>query len=301
MANAFGYLLRLPKFEYLRASSVREACFMLSAHRGEARLLAGGTDLLVCMKRREIRPRWLINIKDVPGLDRLHFDGRVLHVGALATLSALTASSLVREVCPLLGSAARQMCTPSIRRTATVGGNLCHAAPSADMAPPLLALGADMDIAGLEGERRLPAEDYFVSPGFTALQGGEMLTGVRVPTLPEGGRGVYLKLPARTRIDIALAGVAVVLVRGGEKITDVRIALGAVAPIPMRAREAEALLEGRPVDDLPVEEAAETAASEARPISDIRGTAAYRREMVKVLTRRAVLQAVEAESWEGGQ
>ncbi len=290
MANTLGYLLRLPKFEHLEAQTVEGACSLLARYKGEARLIAGGTDLLVSMKRKEMCPRYLIDIKAIPELDYIRHNGEGLKIGALATMHDIESSPVIRERFPILADTAHQIGTPHIRNVGTVGGNLCHAAPSADMAPSLIGLEAKAKINGTKGERVIALEEFFVAPGESALQDGEMLTEIQVPDPPPNTCGVYLKLPARTAIDIAVAGVAVIARLDSERIVDARIVLGAVAPTPIRARKAEEIIKGKAVENGIIEKAAKAAADEAEPISDIRGSAEYRREMVEVLTRRAIKQ-----------
>lgn len=291
MANTPGYLLRLPKFEHLEAQTVEGACSLLARYKGEARLIAGGTDLLVSMKRKEMCPRYLIDIKAIPELDYIRHNGEGLKIGALATMHDIESSPVIRERFSILADTAHQIGTPHIRNVGTVGGNLCHAAPSADMAPSLIGLEAKAKINGTKGERVIALEEFFVAPGESALQDGEMLTEIQVPDPPPNTCGVYLKLPARTAIDIAVAGVAVIARLDSERIVDARIVLGAVAPTPIRARKAEEIIKGKAVENGIIEKAAKAAADEAEPISDIRGSAEYRREMVEVLTRRAIKQA----------
>jgi len=295
-----GYLLKLPKFDHLEAKTIEEACSLLAKYKDKARVIAGGTDLLVSMKRREISPQYIINIKAIPNLDGISYsqkDG--LLIGALTTLAAIESSPMIQERFPILSSAAHQTGPPHIRNVATIGGNLCNAAPSADMAPSLIGLGAKAKIKGLKGERVVTAEQFFIGPGVSILQAGEILTEIQVPNPPSHTRGVYLKLPARTTIDIAVVGVAVVVTLDAKdiNIVDVKIVLGAVAPTPIRARQAEDIIKGKAADNELIEKAAQAAANEAKPISDVRGLASYRREIVKVLTNRALKQVTTQEGW----
>ena len=293
VTSKLDYLLKLPKFDRLEAKTIEEACSLLAKYKDKARIIAGGTDLLVAMKRREVNPQYLIDIKAIPNLDRISYsqkDGLV--IGALTTLAEIESSSIIRERFPILSSAAHQTGSPHIRNMGTIGGNLCNAAPSADMAPSLIGLEAKAKIKGLGGERVIGVEEFFTGPGVSALQVGEILTEIQVPNPPSHTQGVYLKLPARTAIDIAVTGVAVVVTfdTKGENIVDAKIVLGAVAPTPIRARQAEDIIKGKIIDDELIEKAAQTAADEAKPISDVRGSASYRKEMVKVLTNRALNQ-----------
>jgi carbon-monoxide dehydrogenase medium subunit len=292
MTEALGYLLRLQKFEYLEAKTIGDACSLLSSHGRDARLLAGGTDLLVSMKKREINPKFLIDIKHIPELEYIRLHGEFLKIGALTKLNDIETSPFVLERFPLLASACHQIGTPQIRNLGTMGGNLANASPSADTAPSLIGLGAKVKIVGLNGERIIPLEDFFVGPGESVLQWGEMLAEILVPCPSGLQKGVYLKLPARTAIDIASVGVAVIVTFDSKsnKILDIKIVLGAVAPTPMRAHKAEDSLRGKVIGEQFIKKAAQTAAEEAKPISDIRGSASYRKQMVKVLTERALKQ-----------
>jgi carbon-monoxide dehydrogenase medium subunit len=292
-----GYLLRLPKFDYLEPKTIDEACSLLAQYKEKARVIAGGTDLLVSMKKREISPQYLVNIKAIPGLDSIVYSQKEgLRLGALTTLYEIESSPIIRERFPILADAAHQTGTPHIRNVGTVGGNLCNAAPSADTAPPLIALQAKVKIRGLQGERTVALEDFFLGPGQSVLQAGEILTEILVPSPPAYTRGIYLKLPARTIIDIAVAAVAAVITLDakGRTVVDARLVLGAVAPTPIRADIAEDIIRGKAIEDKLIETAARAAAQQAKPISDVRGSADYRKEMVRVLVSQAIRQAVTA-------
>ena len=284
---------RHPKFEYLEARTVEEACSLLSQYKDKAKLIAGGTDLLVSMRRGKITPLYVINVKTIPNLDYIHYDGDGLRIGALATLSEIESSPLIRDRFPIIADSAHQIGTPQVRNVGTIGGNLCNAAPSADMAPPLIGLGAKAKLKGPKGERAVALEEFFTGPGEPRLQIGEMLIEIQVPDPPPDTRGAYLKLPARTAVDLAVVGVAAVVTLDtkGANMVDAKIVLGAVAPTPIRARKAEDIVKGKPISDELIEKAAQVAAEEAKPISDVRGSASYRKEMVKVLTKQAVRQA----------
>jgi len=290
-----GYLLTLPKFDYLEAKTIDEACSLLAKYKGKARVIAGGTDLLVSMKSREITPQYIINIKAIPDLDKVHYsqkDG--LTIGALTTLHDIESSPIIRERFPILAATVHQTGPPHIRNMGTIGGNLCNAAPSADTAPPLIGLGARVKIKGVNRERVVAVEEFFVGPGESVLQSDEILTEIQIPNPLPRTRGVYLKLPARTTVDIAVVGVAIVVTLDakGINVVDIKIVLGAVAPTPIRARIAEGIIKGKAIEDGLIERAAQAAEEEARPISDIRGLAHYRRQMVKVLVNQAIRQVI---------
>jgi carbon-monoxide dehydrogenase medium subunit len=183
--------------------------------------------------------------------------------------------------------------TPAIRNQATLGGNLCNAAPSADTAPPLLVLGAKAKIVGKEGEKTVSLGDFFVGPGQTILGQDHLLTEIQVPNILAHSGGAYVKQKRRQGADLAVVGVAALVVMEGKVVKDVRIALGAVAPTPIRAKKAEEILRGKKLDQELLEKCGQTAAGEASPIDDIRGSADYRRELLAVLTKRAITQAIE--------
>jgi len=242
-----------------------------------------------------VRPQYIINIGFIPGLEYINYDGKKgLKVGALTTISALQNSPEIRQRHPVISQAASQMASVAIRNVATLGGNLCNAAPSADMAPPLIALSATGKIVGPSGERTVLVEDFFTGPGSTVLGPGDLLIELQVPfCLPRTG-GVYLRHSIRKAMDLAIVGVAAVMTLGPDEICrDAKIVLGAVAPTPIRALEAERKITNKIIDENLSKKCAEAAAGEAHPISDVRASAEYRREMVKVLTRYAVKEALE--------
>ena len=281
-------------FEYFAPRSLAEATEVLAKYQGEACTVAGGTDLLLKMKAGRLSPKAIVNIKRVPELRGLAFNSH-LTLGALTTLEEIKQSSMIRERYPALSDAAATMASVQIRNLATVGGNLCNAAPSADLAPILIALNAAARLAGIKGERRIPLEDFFTGPGTTVLAPGELLVSLEVP--PPAGPSVYLKHSPREHMDIAVVGIGLALrfvetPRRGVSMdavcAEARVVLGAVAPVPLRARRAEAELTGGPLAAERIDRAAKIAAEEAKPIDDVRGSAWYRRRMVAVLTRRGL-------------
>ncbi len=288
--------MQLPKFECLEPGTLQEACSLLTKYKEQARVIAGGTDLLVKMKDREIKPRYLIRVKQIPHLDYIERDGTGgIKIGALATLHAVQISPLIREQCDILAQAIDQMASPQIRTLATIGGNLCNAVPSADTAPPLLALGAKLKLVNAKGERIIPLTEFFVGPEETVLDDGELLAEIQVSTPAVNSGGVYIKHTLRRALDLAIVGVAAMVTLDSAKgvCQDICIALGAVAPTPVRAGSAESIIKGKSFDETLIGRAAQAAAETARPISDIRSSADYRSEMVSVLTRRAISQAWE--------
>lgn len=283
-------------FEYLEPLSIEEAVSLLKKYGNKARVLAGGTDLVPLMKEKTVRPECVISIGRIAGLDYIRFDGeKGLRIGALTTLRSIEQSPQLQPKYGLICQAASQMASIAVRNVATVGGNLCNASPSADIAPALLTLSATTKLVSTAGERIVPLEDFFIGPGATALKTDELLTEVQIPSPPAHTAGVYIKYTTRGGEELALIGVAVLLTLGGGDgiCTDAKVALGAVAPTPIRARGAEGVLKGKKIEQGLIEKAAQTASDESSPIDDIRGSAEYRREMIKIFARDAIRQAAE--------
>ena len=275
------------RFEYFEPTTLDEASALLSGSR-MAQVLAGGTDLLVEIKEQLRRVERVVNIKKISGIGALSFDAREgLRIGALVTAREIEIFPVILEKYSSLAQAARELGSIQVRNRATIVGNLCRASPSADTLPPLIADGAEVTIHGIRGERRVALEDFFTGPGKTVLEPGDLVTELRVPApAPRTGK-VYLKHGRRKAMELATVGVAVSLSQ-----SDIKIVLGAVAPTPIRARKAEAILLNKiPNADL-IDQAAQAAMEEARPIGNVRASASYRREMVGVLTRRALERAL---------
>jgi len=286
------FIRRLPKLSYHTPGSVSEALELLSAYGSDAKLLGGGTDLLLAMKKRETLPKHLINLKTIPGLSGITADAGGLTIGPLTTVAEIERSDLIRKTYSPLWDAACVMASPQIRTLATIGGNLVSAVPSADMAPPLMVLSAQVHLTGLSGERTCPVESLFAGPSACTLGPAEIVTRITIPA-PKG-KGVYLKLMRRRALDLALVGVGAYVSLGSKKVCDdVRIALGAVAPTPIRAAAAEGVLRGKVLTEVLAFEAGKVAGTECSPITDIRATQSYRRSMVEVLTKRALLQTLD--------
>jgi CO/xanthine dehydrogenase FAD-binding subunit len=278
-----------PSFAYHRPATLEEACRLLAAE-PRAAVLAGGTDLMVHLRQphRGKRPPAVINVKRIPGLDRIDVGASAVRLGALTTLTALLEHPIIQAEYPVLPFTARYMGSPAIRHLATLGGNLCNASPAADLSPVLLVLDSEVGIVGPTGARRLPLAEFFRGPGQTALAAGELLAWVEFRRKHRGWSVRYERLDVRRAMDIAIAGVAVALHREGLRVTEARLALGAVAPTPLRVPEAEAWLVEHGLTPAAVERAAHLAMTAARPIGDVRATAEYRRDMVGALVRRAL-------------
>lgn len=283
---------RLPKFEYLGPKTIEEAASILGDLKDQAKVMAGGTDILIQMKNREITPAYLVGIKNISSLDYIEYgQNEGLRLGALSTVGSIENSSLIQKKYNILAQAVRSMASTQIRNVATIAGNLCSAVPSADTAPALLVSGAKLMLRSNRGTRVVPIEEFFIDPRQTVLRGDELLTEIQVPDLSPGSKGVYLRHGLRKAMALASASVAVMMNSEDNYCKDIKIALGAVAPTPHRATGAEVVLRGQHLDDELIAEAARVASEEAQPISDIRASADYRRELVRVLTARAIRQA----------
>jgi CO/xanthine dehydrogenase FAD-binding subunit len=284
---------RLPKFEYLAPTTLEDALSLLSKYKAKAKVIAGGTDLVPKLKRRETgAPEYVIDIKSIPGLDKIKPNGSGLNIGALATIGAVESSAIIQQKFSILAQAARSMASPQVRNRGTIAGNICNAVPSADSAPALLTLGARLKLISQKGERVVGIEQFFTGPNQTVLTNDEVLAEIQLPNMPPKSKGVYLKLSPRRAMDLAIVGVAAVVIPQDGICQDIRLALGAVAPTPIRTKEAEEMLKGQKLDDSSIAKAAKTAAGEAKPIDDHRASAEYRRDMVEVLVKRAIKQAI---------
>lgn len=277
-------------FDHYTPQSLPEALELLGHLNGQAHVIAGGSDLVIKMRRGELVPATIINIKRLPELRGLSFDKESgLQLGALTTLGELTRSPVIQEHYPCLTKTANLIASRQIRNFATVGGNLCNASPAADTAPPLIALEATVHLVGPHGKRELPLEDFFLGPGQSALAQGELLQRISVP--PPDGETIYIKHIPRAFMDISLVGVCVRLKLVENHCHFARIVLGAVASTPLRARQAEAALIDQLLTPERIDQAAKLAAEESAPIDDPGGSAWYRRRIVEVVTRRG-LQAM---------
>jgi carbon-monoxide dehydrogenase medium subunit len=289
------------RFEYFEPKTLTEAVSLLGHYNGQASLLAGGTDLLVEIKEQLRSPDYVVNIKKIPGLDHLTYDvTHGLRIGSLTTVRTVETSPLIKREYAGLAQAARELGSIQVRNRATVAGNICRASPSADTLPPLIADGATVKVSGPGGERVILLEAFFTGPGQTVLAPDEIVVEIAIPRRPAYTGKVYLKHGRRKAMELATVGVAVALTLAGEICQEIRIVLGAVAPTPIRARKAEQILRGQTAADQAVAMAAQAAMAESRPISDVRGSAEYRREMVRVLTDRAIKQALQMARTEQG-
>ncbi len=308
----------MKKVDYFKPKSIEEALTLLAQYGEKAKLIAGGTDVIVRMKQKVMAPDVLISLQGIPGLDQIKYNGS-LSIGPMVTHRMIEKSELIKKSFSALADAVGWIGSIQIRNVATIGGNICTAAPSADTATPLLILGTQVKIKSLKEERSVPLEEFFKAPGETVLKKGELIKELIIPKpLPNTG-SAYYKLQRRLALDLPILGVSVLLSLDKNKVTcsdmlcttspissvlhkmeedqivckEVRIALGVAAPTPMRAFKAETLLRGKKLSDELLEEVAATAAKEAQPRDSIRGEAWYRRDMIKVLVKRMAMKSIE--------
>jgi xanthine dehydrogenase iron-sulfur cluster and FAD-binding subunit A len=274
-------------FAYLEPASVAEAVQMLQEYGAQAKILAGGTDLIVQLKMDRSAPGALISLGKIPGLDQIATRNGHLHLGARATIRAIEQDERIQAHFAALTDACVSFSTTQVQTMGTVGGNLGNGSPASDSAPALIALGAEVALTGPDGQRRLPLEKFFTGPGKTVLQRGELITEVILPRPAAGTGSAFMKI-SRVAADIAKASAAVRLVREGDRVMEARLAFGSVGPTPMRAPRAEQALAGQPFSEDLVTRAAQIASEEITPIDDVRSTAAYRRDVVRAMVYDAL-------------
>lgn len=281
-------------FDYHAPQSVSEAVGLLHRFGDKARPLAGGTDVLIFMEGGKIAPENLVDLSRIPDMAAIDYDPeRGLRLGALTTMRDIERSPDIRAHYPALTESTLELAGVQIRNMATIGGNTCNASPAADTIPALMALDATAVITGTDGERRVPYTEFFQGPGKTVLAQGELLTAIELPPPAPHAGSHYIKLAVRKAMDIAIVGVGAAVMMDGETVADSRIALGAVGPVVVRAHNAEQILRGNRLDENTLDKVAEAAVAIAAPISDQRASAGYRKKMVGVLTRQALLKAAE--------
>ena len=282
------------RFEFFSPKTIQEAIDILQEN-DDARVMAGGTDLLLKLKKGEIKSGVVVGLKNIDGLNRIVYTAdKGLSIGATVLLAEVAGDKTINQNYPGISAAARKTANVQIRNMGTVVGNLCNASPSADNAPMLLVLDSRLNIVGPGGERQLPLKDFFKGPGITALGKSEIVESIDVPP-PEPNTGTsYLSLSARGQVDCTAVGVAVKLTREGNVCRDIRIAVGACGPTPLRVLEAEACLNGQSLSETQVEQAAQMAVEKTRPIDDVRASASYRAIVVEVLVKRAIREAANS-------
>jgi CO/xanthine dehydrogenase FAD-binding subunit len=287
--------------EMYQPTTLQEASRLLKDKGIGGRFLAGGTDLVIAMKEKGLLPKYIVDLKRVPGLAGIREnDNGTMTIGALTTMYAIETSPVIKKKYPFLAQSAAEVGSIQIRNRATIGGNMANATPSADVAPSLIALNATAQIASASGERTVSMDEFFRGPGQSVMSADEILTEITIPKTGLQLVGEYIKFSPRDMMDLAYIGVAVAYHFGGDKkCTGVRIVLGAVAPTPIRAKNSEALLENQVLSEALAAKVGDEAARESKPISDVRSSADYRRAMVGVMTKRAILNAAvgPAKSW----
>ncbi len=285
--------MTLPQFKFLAPTNLDEACALLKKHQGKIKVKAGGTDMIVRLSHRAVKPDYLMTLKKIPGLNEISWDDQGgLVIGALALLREVEVSPIILEHAPMLARAAHATATVQIRNMGTVMGNICNASPSADNIPTLVAMEASIVAFSERGQREISLDDFFLGPGRTALAADELAIAIKVPA-PAPKTGVsYQKVSQRSKVDIAAVNIgALVTLDGAGNCARVRISMGAVGPTPLRARQAEEFLAGKPASAANLAEAGRLAAADASPISDVRASKEYRKLMVEVLSQRALAEA----------
>jgi CO/xanthine dehydrogenase FAD-binding subunit len=286
----------LQDLNYEAPKTVADAVKMLAAHGEKARPLCGGTDLIIQMRAGLRRPEYVVDVKNIPDLRRISFDlQHGLRLGAAVPAIEISENADMRRYYPGLTEAAHLIGSLQIQSRASVGGNLCNGSPAADTTPGLIALGAKARVVGPKGERTIAVEDFCTGPQRTVLEAGELLVDFHIDAPARHSSDAYLRFIPRNEMDIAVVGVggSVTLDLADDRITDARIALGAVGPTPIFAKEASQALVGKKIDNATIERAAQLAIAAASPIDDMRGTAEYRRHVTGVLTRRVLAKAIE--------
>lgn len=286
--------MTLSRFELFSPQRLDEAVALLKKKGSNTFVMAGGTDLLIKHRHQVIHPQAIVSLKKISGLNRISFrSAKGLTIGATALLGDVARHRTILRVYPSIAKAAGNTANVQIRNMGTVVGNLCNASPAADNAPALLAMNAELNIVGSQGERVLPLEDFFLGPGSTALQSTEIVTSIFVPAPPPGSGTTYLHLSARGRVDCSAASTGVFLALKGPRVVNARIFIGACGPTPLRMPKTEKKLIGNKVTKTSAEQAGITASKESKPISDVRANEDYRSKMVAVLVKRAILEAYQ--------
>lgn len=280
-------------FKYFPAETVKEACDLLAQYGEEAKILGGGQSLITFMKQEFVSPSYIIDIKGITDLDYLRYDkADGLRIGALTTHRTLELSAVVREKYLMLAEMELTLASVPVRNWGTVGGNLAHADPASDLAPALLAFGAEVTLTGASAERVVSLDKFFLDYFETAIEHDEILTEIHLPNSERGG-GYYYKFAQRPT-DLAIASVAVYLVfqaDNSDSCKNIRIAMGSVGATTLRSKRAEEVLKRQTLNDEGIKEAARISAEDAQPTTDINGSEEYKREIIQVLVERAIKEA----------
>lgn len=281
--------MTIRSFDLLQPKSLQEAVQLLQKHREEARVLGGGTTLVILMKQRALHYPYLVDLQSIPGLDEIKREADGVHIGALATHRMVETSPLIRQAFPALAQAFGHIGNVRVRQTASVGGNLAHADYRLDPPPPLLVLGAEITAFGPKGSRTIPLRNFFRGMYETALEPEELLVDVKVPFMPAGGRSVYLRYTALSANDWPCLGVAGLLVKDHGRCKELRLALGGVAATPLLIDGLE-LTRDQVIDPALVDRVLEIVEQQISPFSDLRGSEWYKRRMARLFVKKAVEQ-----------
>ncbi|MEM3112298.1 MAG: xanthine dehydrogenase family protein subunit M [Candidatus Anstonellales archaeon] len=287
----------LPKFEYFSPQTIEELADYLAKYKKDAKILSGGTDLLVAMKDKQIKPKYLIDINRISDLRKIIYeDGKGLIIGSATRLDEIEQNPIIREKYYALYQGASLIGSPQVRAMGSIGGNSCTASPAADTPPPLIIFGAKVNLLSKKGKRQLSLEDFILDNRITALEEDEFLESFILEEPWPNSSSFYLTMGLRNAMEIDIANLAVNLSLDPEtrKVKNIRIAMGAVAPKPLRATQAENFLKNKEINELAIRQAADLCAEESKPIDDFRSSASYRREVIKVLARRAITAAMES-------
>lgn len=283
----------LPEFDYIKPKTLAEASAFLAEHSKDARIFVGGTDVFVRMRDGFWKEKYLVDVKGLEGMKSVSFDPRAgLTIGAAVNMNQIAESAEVKAHYPLLAEAAHSVASFQLRSRATIAGNICNASPAGDTIGAGMVFGGSLSVHGVGGFRREPLDGFFLGPGRTQLQAGDVVTAVHLPLPPKGAAGKYIKLGRNNIGDLAIIGVTALGWRDGETPSGYRfrIALASVAPVPLVPVAAEKILAEKPITDAVIAEAANAAMEAATPIDDVRGSARYRKLMVRNLTKQAVAE-----------
>ena len=295
MRNLLG-LRAIPQIEYHRPTELTEALKLLAELKEGYRIIAGGTDLVPAARRGGVslpNHTHIIDISSIKELGYIVKDDGMIRIGAVTRVSEIGVSAVVKEHVPIVADAASQLGSLQVRNLGTIGGNLCNASPAADIAPPLLVLDAKVNVRGIDGQRLVPVTELFTGPGKTILAAGEILAEIQIPITEATAGSCFIKLGRRNAFTLSIVSVATLVKVKDGIFDDVRIALGAVAPTPIRASKAEEYLTGKETSEQVIDEGAKIVAGEVKPISDVRASEEYRRDMSYILTKRAINRSVQ--------
>jgi carbon-monoxide dehydrogenase medium subunit len=281
----------LPKFQYHAPTTVEETLYLLS-YLENAKLVAGGTDLVPLMREAASRPSHMVDINNVTELSYIREESGFICIGAIATYSQVEASPIAAEA-PALIDSVSQIASPQIRNRATITGNLCNASPAADSAPPLLVHEAEVTIRSLDDTRIIPIDELFIGPKLNSLEPDELVTEIRFLVPPEGSASSFKRIGRRKAFTLSVVSAATYVEMDGAEVKEARLAFGSVAETPIRTPDVEAMLKDKVLTDSLIEKAGEAVRSSVSPITDVRGTAEYRRDMCRVLLKRTLTEAAE--------